>query len=234
MRAAAVAILAMLLFPGLSPGAEILGFQEFLKIAAEKDTEFETLLLDELANRYQKKLRLPAGDLIVAVKAEHEAYLEADRDAVAMEASLTKLFPMTGTTLAATYETGTSFSSAERTSSKGVSLSQPILENAFGRSTRLLDKIVGLEMEVARHQIIEAYEDYLAFLMSAYHDWHEAHENLAIGRSSYQENLVQCSHQSLSSAVSATSVLKLAGMDFSTILWSILSVRSLQTSGVTE
>ncbi|MFC1599280.1 TolC family protein [Candidatus Omnitrophota bacterium] len=68
-------------------------------------------------------------------------------------------------------------------------MSQPIAENAFGRATRLLDKIVGIEVEVARHQIIEAYEDYLAAIIQRYYEWYSAYENFKTAESSYKENI---------------------------------------------
>ena len=90
--------------------------------------------------------------------------------------------------MTAAYEVGSSIASAQRSSEASFTIAQPIAKNAFGRSTRLLDKIVGLEVDVARHQIVEAYEDYLATVLIAYHTWNEDYENLQIGRSSYQEN----------------------------------------------
>lgn len=73
-------------------------------------------------------------------------------------------------------------------------VSQPIAQNAFGRSTRLLDQIVGLEVDVARYQVIEAYEDYLSTVIVAYYDWYAAYQNLKIGQASYKENLKLLDH----------------------------------------
>lgn len=46
-----------------------------------------------------------------------------------------------------------------------------------------------MEIDVIRHQVVEAYEDYFAAVITAYFDWYEAYENLQIGESSYHENL---------------------------------------------
>ncbi|MFC1453336.1 TolC family protein, partial [Verrucomicrobiota bacterium] len=132
--------------------------------------------------------RLPARDIIVSLKQEYQAFLSQDRSEGATELGLNKLFPRTGTEISASYETSPAFGSDETQSELSFSLSQPIARNAFGRSTRLLERIVGMEVEVARHQIVEAYEDYLAGIMIAYLGWHESFENLAIARSSYREN----------------------------------------------
>ena len=82
-----------------------------------------------------------------------------------------------------------SITSNTNTGTIGLSIGQPIARNAFGKATRLLDRITGIENDVARHQIVEAYEDYMASIMTSYHGWHEAWQNLEIGRSSYRENL---------------------------------------------
>ena len=167
---------------------ERLSLNEFITLAAQKDTAFEKILIDELIINYQKDLNLPAGDLLLTVKHNHDFFLADDRSSPSTEISLDKLFPETGTEIDLSYEVGASMTSATRSSRINFNVSQPVARNAFGRSTRLLDQIVGLEMEVARHQVIEAYEDYLALLTTAYCEWYEAWLNHNIGRSSYQEN----------------------------------------------
>ncbi|MEN8142700.1 MAG: TolC family protein [Thermodesulfobacteriota bacterium] len=162
---------------------------EFTRLAATKDTEFETILIDELIVNYQKDLKLPAGDLVLSVKQQYDFFIEQDRDAPATEISLSRLFPQSGTEVALAYDVGASLASSVKASKLSFNVSQPIARNAFGRSTKLLDKIVGLEMDVARHQIVEAYEDYLAAITAAYYNWYEDYRNLEIGRSSYVENL---------------------------------------------
>ncbi|MFP4473445.1 MAG: TolC family protein [Candidatus Omnitrophota bacterium] len=173
------------------PGEEktVLSLDEFLRLAGENDTEFEQILIDALALQYQHALKLPAGDLVLSVKQQHEFFFDQDRDSPDTTVSLSKLFPYLGTTLTASYQAGASMASAVTSSEANFSISQPIAQNAFGRSTRLLDKIVGLEVDVARHQIIEAYEDYLAVVLTAYYNWYEDYKNLKVGRSSYQTNL---------------------------------------------
>lgn len=171
------------------PPETALDLESFVQRAARNDTEFEAILLDEMALQYRKTLALPPDDLVLSVKQEYQAFVSQDRAAGATEIGLGKLFPGTGTGISATYGASPSFTTDDTASEISVSLSQPIARNAFGRSTRLLDRIIGLEVEVAHHQVVEAYEDYLAAVMTAFHDWHEAFGNLAIARSSYEENL---------------------------------------------
>lgn len=167
----------------------VLPMEEFLVSALANDTVFEEILIDELKLQYQKDLRIPARDLIAAVKMQHNAYLSTNRNEPDAEVSLSKLFPYTGTEISAAYDNTTRFSGGDSASEFTAQISQPIGQNAFGKSTRLLDKIVGLEVEVARHQIVEAYEDYLASTMVVYYNWFESSENLSIAQSSYTENL---------------------------------------------
>lgn len=165
-----------------------LSFTSFVEMATTKDTEFEQILLDELILKYQKNLKLPAKDLILSVKQQYEIYVSQDRGSPDTTIKLSKLFPYSGTGLALDYKVGALVTSANQASELAFTIAQPIAENAFGRSTRLLDKIVGLEVEVASHQIVEAYEDYLATIMTSYYTWYGDYENLLIGQASYKEN----------------------------------------------
>lgn len=157
-------------------------------MATTKDTVFEQILIDELALKYQKSLKLPAKDLVLSLKQEYEFYLSQDRDSPDTVVGLNKLFPFSATEVAVAYKVGASLASANQSSELALTISQPIAENAFGRSTRLLDQIIGLEVDVASHQIVEAYEDYLATIMTAYYTWYADYESLLIGQSSYAEN----------------------------------------------
>lgn len=172
-----------------SDTGRVLTLEEFIRLAVQNDTVFETILIDELTLRYEKELELPARDLVLEVKAQHDFMLSQGREAPNITMGLSKLFPMTGTEIEAEYKHTPKIATPDKTSEFTAQISQPIARNAFGKSTRLLDKIVGLEVAVARHQIVEAYEDYMATVMTAYFDWYEAYENLKVGESSYQENL---------------------------------------------
>lgn len=168
---------------------QVLPFSKFLEMATTHDTEFEHILIDALTLKYQKTLRLPAKDLVLSIKQQHEFYLSQDRNSPATTMGLSKLFPLSGTELAVGYQVGESLSSAQKTSALSFTIAQPIAENAFGRNTRLLDKIVGLEVDIARHQVVEAYEDYMAAIIAAYYMWHENYENVLIASASYDENV---------------------------------------------
>jgi outer membrane protein TolC len=171
-----------------STSATPITLEKFIERAVQKDTVFEEILIDQLTLQYQKKLRLPPPDLVVSVRNQYEFFLDRDRDENNWLVSLDKLFPFTGTELGASLRQTPTKTAYRSSSEANFSLTQPIAENAFGKATRLLDKIVGLEVDVASHQIAEAYEDYLATVILVYINWYEAYENLRIGRASYKEN----------------------------------------------
>lgn len=166
-----------------------ISIDEFISLATKNDTVFEQILIDELVLQYRKDLKLPANDIVVAVKGQYDFMLSQNREEPATAVSLSRLFPYTGTTVSAEYEVTPSFSSTTSSSEFTFKVSQSIARNAFGKSTRLQDKIIGFEVDVAEHQIIEAYEDYLATIIVGYYEWYEAYENLRVAESSYRENL---------------------------------------------
>jgi len=166
----------------------VLPLDEFIRLASLKDARFEEILIDELKLQYQKALGLPAGDLILSVKSQYNFIFDPDDGDVENTISLSKLFPDTGMEIAVAYESSFSTSTRNVSSEFTASISQPIAENAFGRNTRLLEEIIGVETEVANFQIIEAYEDYLASLIQLYYNWYSAYENVKTAQNSYNEN----------------------------------------------
>ncbi len=167
----------------------IISLNEFISLAAHNDTVFEEILIEELTLQYRKDLALPSRDIILGVKADYDFFLTQEREDPDGTVSLDKLFPNFGTSVGIAYSSSTSFNSRVNSSEFSVAISQPIAGNAFGRATRLQEKIIGVETEVIKHQVIEAYEDYLAEIVMAYYDWYSAYENLQIGQSAYNENL---------------------------------------------
>ena len=173
--------------PG-TPSARTLSIQDFIQLVTRHDTVFEEILMDEMKLAYRKALVLPAGDIVLSVKAQYDLILDQDRNGTDVSVSLGKLFPSSGTSVEVVMDNAPSLSADVQNSELNFLVAQPVAENAFGQATRLKDKIVGLEMDVIRYQIVEAYEDYLASLISTYYDWYFAYENLKIGEASYKQN----------------------------------------------
>lgn len=160
----------------------------FIPLAISNDLTFETILIDQLPLQYRRDTLLPDRDIIMDVKYQHNFYLYQDRDNPEASISLSKLFPYNGTQLSLTYNKDSSSLSTTDDSSLQLLISQPIAKNAFGKGTQLRDKIIGIENDISRYQIVEAYEDYLASLTTAYYNWYSAYENLKVGQASYNSN----------------------------------------------
>lgn len=167
---------------------QTLSLKKFIELAAINDKNFEAILLDQLALQHRRDLLLPDSDVIMDLKYQHHFYLDQDRDNPEASISLSKLFPYNGTELSISYTKSSSALSTAEDSSLQLLVSQPIANNAFGKATQLQDKIIGIENAITRHQIVEAYEDYLASLSVAYYNWYSAYENLKVGQSSYRSN----------------------------------------------
>ena len=139
----------------------VLVLDEYVMKATTNDTEFQEILIDSLPLQYRRDLNLPAKDIVLEVATQYDLFLIQDREEQEGSLSLTKLFPMTGTEIDLGYSTSASFSRSTNKSDFTLSITQPIAENAFGKATRLKNKIIGVEIDVIKHQVVEAYEDYL-------------------------------------------------------------------------
>lgn len=167
----------------------VLSLDEFIKLACEKDTVFQEILIEELYFKYYKNLTLPARDVVLSVQGQYDfVFHPFDGHEKSGTVSLSKLFPYTGTTVTADYSVSSTINDSIRTSAATVSVSQEIAKNAFGRANRMSKKIAGIEIDLAQHQIVEAYEDYLSAVISLYFRWYSAYENMRTGESSYKFN----------------------------------------------
>jgi len=192
----AVALILLLLgIPAGGVGAladeKNLSLEAFVRLAAARNSVFEEILIEELPLQYTATLALPADDLVISVKGSYILMLEDPDGGTEYGFSLDKLFPSTGTRLSASHSVDYGFGSRRNESGFSISVVQPLAENAFGRANRLIEKLSGIETRIARHQIAEAYEDYLASLMRLYYDWYAASENLATAASAYRDATTQ-------------------------------------------
>lgn len=166
-----------------------LPISEFVQLATQNDTVFEQILIDNLILKYRHATLLPTNDVILSVKTQYNYYLSQDRGEPELSMSLSRLFPTADTDVSVSYSRASSAINGNEDSELQLLISQPIAKNAFGRGTKLQDKIIGIENDVIRYQIVEAYEDYLAILTTTYYNWYSAYENLKVGNASYRSNL---------------------------------------------
>ena len=65
-----------------------ISLKEFIKQAYENDTVFKEILIDQLNLKYQKALKIPAGDLVISVTNQYNTYLDIDESEVDNSLSL--------------------------------------------------------------------------------------------------------------------------------------------------
>ncbi len=193
ITASAAILLSCITFSALGEVETIparkISLDNFIKGACINDKNFQLILIDELALKYGRVLELPSKDLLLSATGTYKLKLSGDGgDGPEGNVSLSKLFPMSGT------ETSTEFSISPSRTGSGFSssfsalVSQPIARNAFGRSTRMHDRILGLENRISRYQIIEAYEDYLATIIGLFYQWYADDALYHVARRAWEEN----------------------------------------------
>ncbi|MBN1595285.1 TolC family protein [candidate division FCPU426 bacterium] len=162
----------------------------FVRTACRMDKTFEAILLEEAVAQYRAKLNLPAHELLLSLKGRYGFSLREDESG-GPEGSigLSKLFPASGTALEVEYGLSSSNVLNQSYSTFTLAVSQPIARNAFGHANRLLAQISGLEIELASHQMIEAYEDYLARVMQVYYSWYSAYAHWQAEKTTHREYL---------------------------------------------
>ena len=186
--AACLVALPELVFAAVPDSQKKMTLKEFIELATKNDTTFETILIDQLPLQYRRDALLPEHDLIANIKYQHNFYLDQDRNNPDATLSLSKLFLSSATDVSVSYNKASSSLTTTDESSLQFLISQPIAKNAFGKGIELQDKIIGIENDVSRYQIIEAYEDYLASLTTAYYSWYSAYEDLRVGKASYKSS----------------------------------------------
>ncbi|MBN1622237.1 MAG: efflux RND transporter permease subunit [Endomicrobiales bacterium] len=175
-------------FPDTS-SAKVLALNEFIEKAYKNNLEFQSILIDEAKLVYSRNLSVPAGDIVLEAAGEYILVVDEEGDSeLSKEVNLSKLFPSIGTEFEIDYTNAPGRDGTSTKSAFSVSVLQPILNNAFGRANRLDAKIAGMEMDLARYQIVEAYEDYLAVLITLYYNWYSAYESLKAAQSALDES----------------------------------------------
>ena len=201
-----------------------LSMEDFLRRAAQNDVQFELILLEQLPLQYRRDALLANNDLIVQLKQQFHIYLSENHQDAQSHISLQQLFPNSGTEWSLAYDK-TAATTNNDNASLELLVSQPIAKNAFGKSFQLKHQILGIEDDIIRHQIIEAYEDYLAALMVTYNNWYSAYENLKTGQASLRstnkllDNIKERRRQKIALPIDVNKMkLSLAGKEENLIL----------------
>lgn len=163
----------------------MVSLEHFIESSCRHDTAFQEILIDELRLRYSEVLALPSSDLLFTIGGEYGVtFSGAQQPEVSV--SLGKLFPFKGSSLQLSMSSSP-IRTTERRNELDLIYSVDLIRNAFGRSQRMLAHIVGIENQVARYQILQAYETYLVALIQAYYSWMRGHGELLAAQASLVE-----------------------------------------------
>ncbi|MBN2650758.1 MAG: TolC family protein [Spirochaetales bacterium] len=181
-----VRLLAQPLLPeSLEPeeSPQVLTFEEFVKKACTNPS-FEKLLSQQFNLQYDKRLSIPADQLLLNVKSGYKLahiFETSTEHSYQGDISLAGIFRESGTRLT------TGFSLAGPTSSAlYFSIIQNIATDAFGRQQRMLTSKASVDIHLAEVQLVEAYEDYLATAANLYMQWFLDYQRYEAGIRAYK------------------------------------------------
>jgi multidrug efflux pump subunit AcrB/outer membrane protein TolC len=160
-----------------------LSLDNFITRATKYDTNFHKLLIEKYTFTYDQDINVTVAELLFSGDSD---YTIDSGDALNDSTiSLSQTLPKNGQTFTASYALSDSDSSTALTS---FTFSQDIAKNAFGKSVVLDSSIQAIKTDIAKHQLVEAYEDYMAELITLYYTWLRQYEGLQLAKSSYKEN----------------------------------------------
>ncbi len=157
----------------------VLNLNEYIQLTAS-NSFFEKFLIEEMKIKYRLILKIDPSDFILSSKGEY--ILSSPRPGTTYQnseigISLSKLFYLSGTKASIDLTKGLpSLSSTESHSKASFRISQPIIKNAFGKINQVKKQIAGREVDIARYQVVEAYEDFFSALIKQYYNWYSASE----------------------------------------------------------
>ncbi len=179
--------LILSLFAYLPAAAAQYGPDEFIQAALKNDGQFELLLAEEMKIKYRAALSKTPADILASVRGSYGYALPGSGALGGSTAvSLSKYFPEAGIKISGSYAAAKDIYGTE-TSSASLSLSVPVVRNAFGFSDRIIDEIAGYEEQIALLQAAEAYENYAAQLMKAYYSWYSDYASMHAGAAALAE-----------------------------------------------
>ena len=186
----AILIFFMLTASGFSEdikNSEQIALKDFISSAVKNDPVFEEILFRRLYLEYNEVLKLPADEYLFSLKSQYDVRYE-DQDGLSASFLLSRLFSEKGTRADLEYATRSN-SLTDNASELSFYISQPIGRNAFGREIKIQRELISLQNDIIEHQVVEAYEDYLASLIVSFYEWYELYQYRRISRSSYEENI---------------------------------------------
>lgn len=182
-----IVVLLVVVHFSLFSQESVITLEDFI-ISSLSTGDIEALIIDEITLHYSEALKVPPGNFVLSVLGEYQLNYESDIfHKFNTSIGLSKTFNRSGTTISGSFSVNPQGVDKYAGSFRG-SLEQSIVKNAFGRITRIREDIAGNEAKIARVQIINAYETYIASVISKYFDWYSAYLSLNNSRRSLAEH----------------------------------------------
>ncbi len=166
--------------------AEDLDMPKFIKLLQKHDPGYKSIFADEKSAQYIIEKGLPNSQLLLSLEQEN-GYTSNSGNTNDFRTSLSKDFVKTGTSVSASYtkskQVGTNVKLTQ------LRVEQSILNNSFGRDTRLQEAALQEERDYTLLQVQENYEDYLVENLATFLDFKQSYQSMKLSQQIYNEAL---------------------------------------------
>lgn len=184
-----ILIILMMLFASprlFAQEVQKLKLEDFLKKCAS-NSRFALLVSERLQQEYSFLSQEEAVEISLGARGNlNLPFADPASFTLSPSVSLDAFFPNSDSALSLGYSGPGSASSPK--SSISLEWQQSLLNNSFGKETRMLARENELAREVALYQASEAYEEYFYTLINLYLDWHEAAETVRASEKSLADS----------------------------------------------
>jgi outer membrane protein TolC len=196
-------LIALFVFASLASGAEVLTLTEFVKSAIKTNPSYRISAQDYLialeTNQSAKSLEdwnlIASGAFSESTASPSSGFSPTYQKVASYSLSAKRYIAQTGTEIKLEHSNsriqskyppipipGTSFfpTSPYYTSSLSLSISQPLLRNAFGLTKKNTLKLSDYSLNLATIKLSEDWEDFIAMLREEYLIWQKCHRNVNV------------------------------------------------------
>ena len=167
----------------LMASESVLELPDFIHHVSKNDSGFHLLLMDQHRLNYDYDRFVASPDFYMSVVGG----LLLDSSNIQQDSSINLAYVLPN--LGQEYSTNFAFDgNNNNASSFRFSISQDIARNAFGKKNVLDGLVQNVKTTLSKYQIIEAYEDYMAELITLYYSWIRDYVSFQLAQSSYKEN----------------------------------------------
>ncbi len=165
---------------------KFLDLNEFVRAARANDVGIEKVLHERVQTTFLRSLSLPSPGVLLQIENQYGFSLDEGERTTVLDLAASKEITTTGTTLTASHSLNRQEDREE--DQTRVALEQSLFRNAFGKQTRRQDQKLIKENEAILLRTVEAYEDYIATLISGYFDWQLSHVNRTVAQELLSES----------------------------------------------